>query len=882
MTKSEAITVYCEYLINPFGLDTLSPRLSWTRSSAEPEDRQQSYRIRVTHHDTLCWDSGLVASAKSTNITYAGDPLTSCATYSFTVEVVTEAGKTITSAPQQFTMALLPGTPWQGSWIGGPAVEKHAFWYRKEFDLPAAPVKAMAFVASPNYHVFSFNGKKIGDAVLNAVWTDCDKTIMYSIYDICGNIGSGQNCIGLTTGNGWHSLRLSEDNVGAGENLFSLQIYFQFADGKEQWLFSSPDGWLFTNDGPILYNGIYNGETYDARLEMPGWDTCDGFDLLPPRVRWAGVVEREPLGGTFKAQTLEPIKVVDHIRPVAIHEVGDGSYGVDFGQNFAGWVKLRVSGSAGDEIVMKFAELEHADHSVNQANLRSAKATDKYILNGEGEEEYEPSFTYHGFRYMQVFGLKHKPTSDMFTGCVVRSAVDRIGDFSCDNAIINQLYKNILWTEASNLHGVPTDCPQRDERLGWLNDMTVRNECALYNYRLPQLYGKWLGDVRDTQGEKTGAITDTAPFKRYGLRPADPVSSAFLLVPWNVYLHYGDKRILAENYEANKRWVEYLRRNSDNYIVKYSQMGDWAGPIFGTDHSSIGAGAVSAITPTRFIGTCYFYYDCLLLQKMATVLGHDEDFATYTAMAEKIRQALLDNYYDPRRKCFASNSQASNTLPLYLGIEDPADRKAILDNLVSDITETNRTHLTTGNLCTRYIIEVLLMHGYEDLAFTLLSQTEYPSWGYMIENGATTIWERWEHITDGPLLYMASHNHPMNGAVGVAFHKHLAGIQPDEAKPGFENIVFKPVVPAGMRKVDATVESIRGGIGSSWRVLDNGSFIHTVTIPSGSSGTVHVPGKFAGAAEKAIFVDDQPWSSDRSIGIDLSSGIHTIRVGDLP
>ena len=246
--------------------------------------------------------------------------------------------------------------------------------------------------------------------------------------------------------------------------------------------------------------------------------------------------------------------------------------------------------------MLKYAELIHEDYSVNPISLRRARATDIYTLKGGEEEIYEPRFTYHGFRYVQIYGLEERPGADRFTGCVVRSDVCRVGAFSCDNKLLNQLYSNIVWTEGSNLHGLPTDCPQRDERLGWLNDMTVRNECALYNYRLPQLYEKWLQDIRDAQGERTGAITDTAPFIRYGLRPADPVSTSFLLIPWNTYLHYGDVRIIEQNYEAMRRWVGYLKRNSNGYVLRYSQMGDWAAPVSGTDLGSIGSGAVSTLS----------------------------------------------------------------------------------------------------------------------------------------------------------------------------------------------------------------------------------------------------------------------------------------------
>lgn len=893
--SDSALRAFCEYLSHPVGLDTPTPRFSWIYDCTDAGCAQTRYRIRVRDaaddpaaERGLAWDTGWVDAADTVNIPYAGQPLATGRCYRYTVELTTNAGREVKSAEHSFTTGLMgPDAAWRALWIGGPSVERHAFWYRRELRLEQVPERAVAFVASPNYHILSVNGEKIGDAVLNNAWTDCAKTILYSTYDITPALRPGDNALGLATGNGWHNLRMSEDRVGGGENTFSMQILLMRRDGSREWLLSGLNEWRYTTDGPITYNGIYNGETYDARRELPGWDRPGHREAdSPPGVAWADPVEREPPGGAYRAQTLEPIKVVDTLRPVAVHAVGDGSYGVDFGQNFAGWVRLTVDGQAGDTVTMKFAELEHPDHSVNQENLRLARATDAYTLKGGGRETYEPSFTYHGFRYMQVWGLRGTPSPDMFLGCVVRSAVERIGGFDCDNALLNQLYNNIQWTEAANLHGLPTDCPQRDERLGWLNDMTVRNECALYNFRLPQLYAKWLRDIRDAQGRTTGAITDTAPFLRYGLRPADPVSSSFLLIPWNLYLHYGDKQVIEENYDAMAKWIGYLKRNSDGGVVKYSQMGDWAGPLGGANPESIGAGAVSAITPTRLIGSCYFHYDCLLMAAMAGVLGRDGDAAMYREEAETIRRSVLREYFDADKKCFVANSQGSNTLPLYLGMENPGDRDAILQNLVADIRSRDGGSLTTGNLCTRYIIEVLLQNGFEDLAFSLLTRTAYPSWGYMIANGATTIWERWEHITGGPLTEMASHNHPMNGSVGVSFHKHLAGIQPDASAPGFAAIVIKPIVPRGMRRLSATVASIRGVVRSAWSVGEDGSFTLEATIPFNCRGSVRIPLRGRPAAAARLTLNGRALAAvpeGDSLRVDVGSGVHVFHLsGESP
>lgn len=857
MQKREQLKLYCEYLEKPVGIDAECPRFSWVYQTEDRGLRQEKYQIIVAEDEDgiadgnrLLWDSGVVDSDQTLNVSYAGTKLRSACTYFYRVTIWLNNGEKIESGTSEFLTGLMDDEPWRADWVGGPMMEKHTFWFRKEFELHGRIRKAVAFVASPCYYVLTVNGEKIGDAVLNNAWTDSEKTCLYATYLVTKNLIQAQNAIGVTVGNGWNALRLGEDGAGKGEHLFSMQMLLEYEDGRGEWLCSDLNGWYYTADGPIVFNSIYHGETYDARREIIGWDQS-GYDIEKSSAHWSKVVEFEPMHGKMQAQELEPCKVVQHFEPVKIYEIADGSYGIDFGQNYAGWVKLSIHEKCGTEIVAKYAELEHQDHTVNQVSLRGVRATDTYIAKGDETEIYEPSFTYHGFRFVQVYGLSKKPEAGDVVGCVVRSAVDIVGSFHCDNPLLNRLYQNIMWTEGSNLHGLPTDCPQRDERLGWLNDMTVRNECALYNYRLPLLYEKWLQDIRDTQGEKTGAITDTAPFTRFGQRPADPVSSSFLLIPWNVYCHYQDKKVLEDNYEAAQKWVNYLKRNSDNYIVRYCPMGDWAAPIDGTDKGSIGAGAVSTITPTVLMGTGYLYYDFCLLAKMARVLGKHSDEEYYQNEAANVKEAFQREFYHEDKGYYASNSQASNTFPLYLGMGEEGNSKAVISHLVHDIVETHKNHLTTGNLCSRYMIEVLFQNGEENIAYDLLTQDSYPSWGYMIANGATTVWERWENITEeGPLSGMASHNHPMNGAVGVCFHKYLAGISVDESNPGFKNIKISPVIPHQMRHVEASIQTMRGIVSSSWHIGEDDTFSLEVMIPFNCTGEIHIP--LAGTDAEAV------------------------------
>ena len=837
----------CEYMKNPVGLDMKHPRFSWEFENETYQLGQQiSYRLLVSkteqdidHNAGTMWDSGVQTSDESLNIPYNGIPLQSASTYYAKVIIETTHGASYTSNTLTFTMGLLYGE-WRDNWIGVSEIERPCVRYRTEIPVTNLLTNAMMFIATPCYNVLTINGVKVGDAVLNNVNTDWAETIPYASYRIDSYLQQGTNAIGLECGQGWHTHKEGKDGHAWGENMFSAQILLEYEGGTRKWIYTNLDEWYFSSHGPIQENSVYNGENYDARNEMDGWDK-PGFQM---NESWSKVIERDPQPGTIRAQYLEPIRITEYLKPVMIYDVGDGSYTVDFGQNFSGWTRITVQLPAGTKVVMKHGELIFDDHSVDQTTLMSSQATDTYITRNEEKATYEPRFTYHGFRYVQIFGLNHKPDASDVTGCVVRSDIQPIGSFETDNTLLNKLYQNIIWTEKCNQHGIPTDCPQRTERLGWLNDMTPRNECALYNFRLVQLYRKWMQDIRDTQGP-SGAIADTAPHIIFGTRPADPVSTSFLLVPWNVYLQYGDTKIIEDNYSPMKQWIQYLKRNSDDYIVRYSQMGDWAAPIGTTDPESVGCGGggVSTITPSILIGTCFFYYDCVLMAKMAKVCGNETDVVYYTNEAENIKNSILKHYYNKTEKYFASNSQGSNILPLYLNIVPENDRKAVLNHVVKDIL-SHGTHLTTGNLCTRYAIEVLLQEGETELAYALLNQREYPSWGFMIDEGATTIWERWEKDETGAgVCGKMSHSHPMYGSVGVCFHKYFAGIQPDTTASGYNKIIVKPIIPEKLNYVSAATRTIHGQVQSTWKTSGQ-TLEWTVKIPFNTTATIYIPKEY--------------------------------------
>ncbi len=849
------INQFVEYLENPIGLDCGKPRFSWQVLETDKK-RQTSYRVMVGTEPSLTqelvWDSGLVCSDQSLQVPYEGKLLQPITEYYWNVSVGQDGEVFAESGTARFTTGLF-GLPWQGKWIGPGGMGHDASRFWKKITLKKGIEKAYSFVAAINYYLLYINGKKTTDSVLNNADTDPDHTIESRMTDITPFLTPGENVIALDLGNGWPDISASRKLGGIRDHAFSMMMYVGYEDGTCQWIFSdSGDDWFYTMYTPFVHDSIYHGESYDARREIKGWNTT-GYDPSAHRTLWYRALEYEPPGGAIKSLMLEPIRVLKTIQPKGVYPLEDGSYTFDMGQNFAGWARLTASGKKGQVITLSYGEAQQEDHSLDRISLRDAKATDTYTFDGE-DGVYEPSFTFHGFRYVNVQGLNQPPKEDTVIGCVVSSDVKQIGSFTTSDPMINQLQSNVVWTEISNLRSVPTDCPQRDERLGWINDMTVRNDCALYNFRLPALYTKWMGDIRDTQGKISGALTDTAPFRRFGSRPADPVAAAPALVPWNLYVQYGDIRILEENYEMNRRWAAYLKRNSQDGIVNTSHMGDWAGPMAVTmaaKGQGIGGGAVSTITPPLLVGTIHTKYFYELLAKTAGVLGKKEEERYYAQEAEAWRAAILRHYYDGATKNLGTGSQGCNTEGLYFNIVPDEDRKAVAENLVADIRRQGN-HLTTGNLCSRYILEVLFTMGYVDVAYDLITQTTYPSWGYMVENGATTMWERWEKVTDShsALAGMASLSHPMNGAFAVSFYRYLAGIVPDEACNGYRRFTVKPHVPKKLKGIAASLETMQGIIRVSWEQKEDGLALR-VTVPYNSKATIWIPVK--GQTEYQMF-----------------------------
>jgi alpha-L-rhamnosidase len=612
----------------------------------------------------------------------------------------------------------------------------------------------------------------------------------------------------------------------------------EYAGGGAEVICTAPNnGWSAHADGPMRKSSIYIGEVYDAQKEKPGWAEF-GFDLQAASSGfWQPVLKAEPPTGSMVPMTEEPIRVVGELAPLSLTTLQDGAVVADFGQNIAGLVRLRLRVPAGTAVRIRYAEIIRRDGSLNTGNLRSAQQADEYTARG-GEEEYMPRFTYHGFRYAEIRGIPDLRPEDL-RAAVVRNSVAVRSCFGCTDDLLNRIQRICVWTENNNLHGVPTDCPQRDERLGWLNDLTVRAEEAVYNFDMSRFYRKFLVDIADEQGPRTGAITDVAPYRHYGGQPADAVCSSYLILPWLLYMHHGDRQVLDTHYHGLAAWTAYLKKNSTNGIVNYSYYGDWAAAIGGAMQDSIGNGAVSAITPGRLMSTGFLYLNARIMAKIARVLGKEKDAETYDALAELVCEALNRTFLNREKAWYATGSQAANTFMLYLGVVPEEYRSRVVQNLVKDIQD-HETHLTTGNLCTRYIFDVLADHGHIDLAYELATQTTYPSWGYMLAQGATTTWERWEYVESGPLLGMASHDHPMYSTISGWFYSYLLGIRPWE--PGFKSFTFKPYIPAALSGAHGTIKTVKGDIEARWE--QSGAEIRLgLTVPFNSRCKLVLPRK---------------------------------------
>ena len=644
----------------------------------------------------------------------------------------------------------------------------------------------------------------------------------YKTYEVTDLIKNGSNTIGAVLADGWYAGYLGfgkkREHYGSKPRLF-VQLEIEYENGHIQKVVT--DGTWKARYGPILETDFLMGEIYDGRKEMPGWDTPSFDDSS-----WDEVAVTDNSEGIGEVQSYpgETVQKIMEIKPKELTEPDEGVYVFDMGQNFAGWVRLKVNGKAGTKVVLRFAEILNPDGSIYTENLREARCTDTYILKGKGKELWEPQFTFHGFRYVEVTGYPGKPGLDTVTGVVVHSAIPITGSFECSNPMVNQLYSNIVWSQRGNFIEIPTDCPQRDERLGWTGDAQIFIRTSTYNMDVSAFFTKWLVDLEDAQSDE-GGFPDVAPRKVAMGDGTAAWGDAGVICPWTIYEVYGDKRVIERHYESMKKWISYLKKNSKDLLRPAKGYGDWV--------------SIASDTPKDVIATAYFAYSTRLVSKAAAVLGKDEDADKYEELFEQIRSAFNKAYVseDGRIK---GETQTCYLLGLYFDLLPEDKREPATLHLIEAIRKKD-WHLSTGFVGLSYLVPTLADTGHLDIAYRLLNNDTFPSWGYSIKNGATTIWERWDGWTEEKGFQtpgMNSFNHYSFGSIGRWLFGSVAGI--DTEGPGYKRIIIKPRPGGGLDYAKASYKSINGKIVSDWKIKGD-KFTLDVTIPANTTATVYVP-----------------------------------------
>lgn len=860
-SKDEVVVtgLQAEYLTEPYALGVTDPALSWKIESSLPDVYQKSYRILASSSFELLsqgkadlWDSQVIASDESVGQNYRGRPLESREKVYWKVIAETNKG-VFESAPASFAAALLKQEDWLASWISHESADDildkrtrvNARYFRKGFKSTGKVEQAKLYICGLGSYDLYINGKNIGEGVLKPTVSDYRKACYYSTYDVTRELKRGENAIGVVLGNGrFVSMRIKPEekiripeilHFGLPSLLFQLEILY--ADGGKEWVLSDPS-WKVTSDGPIRANNEFDGETYNALKEMPGWAE-PGFDDS----QWPDAVYVEPPGGELRAQPNPDIKIQDKLRPVSITKQG-GSYILDMGQNMVGWLKINISGQEkGDTVKMVFSEILSGDGSLYMENLRSAEVTDIYIAKGKKPVSWTPRFVYHGFRYVEIQGLRKKPSINDFEGQVFYDEMPLTGRFETSDETINQVYKNAYWGIRGNYRGMPTDCPQRDERMGWTGDRTTGCYGESYIFSNGLMYAKWLRDLLESQtGE--GSLPDVAPvyWKIYSDNMTWP--GVLLTASDMLRQRFANERPIRENYAAMKKWLEYMKaKYMKEGIMTKDTYGDWCLPPESAEliHSK----DPSRKTQGALISTAFYYRYMKLMSEFAVIAGKGEDADYYKAEAESVKEAFNKKYLNKEEGFYANNTVTANILPLYFGMV-PADFAWKVFSHIENKTKNDLGgHVSVGVIGIQQLMRCLTEYGKGDMALKIASDRTYPSWGYMAENGATTIWELWNGNTAEPS--MNSGNHVMLlGDLIIWEYEYLAGIR--ASKPGFKEIILKPYPIEGLDWVKCSYNSVYGKIISDWKKSGK-TFIWNISIPANTKARVCVPGTPEDAVE---------------------------------
>jgi len=874
--KTAVTGLRCEYLTNPLGINAPNPRLSWQIESDGSNVRQSAYEIRVEsstvsspNRKKLIWNSGKVNSEQSVNTEYNGPALNSTTRYDWQVMVWDNQGRaTEWSARAWWETALLDTALWKAEWIVAPgktSEDHQPVYFRKEFACSKKIASARLYITSLGLYQVFLNGRKVGNDLFTPGWTSYNKRLQYQIYDIT-NLLKSENAICAIVGDGWYRGNIGgkvQRNYYGDKSALLAQIEISFIDGTRQ--FVNTDGSWFSGNGPIIISDIYNGETYDATVDISGWD-IPGFG----KGSFVPVETYDHPKNNLVSSNSYPVRAITQLKPLKISITPKGETIFDMGQNMVGWVRFTAKEQKGSHIRLQFAEVLDKEGNFYIDNLRKAKATDDFILKGgDKEETFEPHFTFHGFRYVKVENYPGKPDLNCLTGIVIHSNMPQTASFICSDSLVNRLQSNIQWGQRGNFLDIPTDCPQRDERLGWTGDAQVFAPTASFNFDVAPFFSKWMLDLAADQ-LADGKVPDVVPDVRSGRGSSTAWADASIIVPWTVYQVYGDTRILENQYNSMKAWVGYMmQRAGDDYLwTGDAHYGDWL--AFATTKSDY----PGATTDKDLIATAYYAYSTSLLAKIAKVLGKNEDATKYDDLTLKIKQAFCHEYVTPAGR-LVSNTQTAYSLALTF--------KLLPDELVSKaasfLTEDVKKmgHLTTGFVGTPLLCQALSDNGYSDLAFMLLMRKEYPSWLYPVTQGATTIWERWDgQKPDGSFqdAGMNSFNHYAYGAIGDWLYSYVAGIAGDPDFPGYKHFNLLPHPGGGLTSASATLKTVYGTILSEWNI-ENGKMNYSCQVPPNTSATI----RFDHVELKDILVNDLPILGNKSITVSESRGKVNIEVG---
>lgn len=834
-----------EYKINPIAIDIIKPRFAWHLHSTQRNVLQSAYQLQVMKDNSnfdndILWDTGKQNSNQSNQVVYAGPALDSGARYYWRVKVWNAKGLASDWSPAAYwEMGLLSADQWQAKWIEpdlkeDKAISNPAPMLRKEFSLNKSIKQARAYVTSHGLYEMYINGEKVGDELFTPGWTSYNKRLQYQVYDVTAMVNSGNNAVAAMLADGWYRGNLVFKNLrnGYGDTLGLLsQIVVTYSDGSKH-VIGTDNSWK-SNIGPVVMSEIYHGETYDARLQHTGWKNA-GFD----DATWSGVSEIEHNKSHLVAPEAPAVKAIEEIKPVKFFTTPEGDKVLDLGQNMVGFINFKVKGKAGDKVVLRHAETLDKDGNFYTENLRLAKQTVDYTLKGGGEESYHPIFSFQGFRYVAIDEYPGEIDPENFTAIVVHSDLPTGSHYSTSKPLVNQLQSNILWSQKGNFLDIPTDCPQRNERLGWTGDAQVFIRTAAFNMNVSGFFSKWLKDLEADQ-KPSGSVTHIVPDvigDRAPFHGAAAWGDAAVIIPWTLYQVYGDTRVLEQQYNSMQRWVAFqTRKAGDNFIwTGTPQFGDWL--AFSTNNAAY----PGATTGKDYVATAFYAHSVDLMSRIAKVLGKTVEQQEYAEQFEKIKAAFNREFVTQTGRV-AENTQTAYALALQFDLLPESIRESSAKRLARNVKA--RKHLTTGFVGTPHLAHALSRYGHLDEAYTLLNREGYPSWLYPVKQGATTIWERWDGIKPNGEFQAAklnSLNHYAYGAIGEWMYSVMAGLEIDPANPGYKHFFIQPKPGGGYQFVNLTYPSLYGDIQSNWKIADGRFNLH-VEIPHNTTANVTLP-----------------------------------------